>query len=124
MTDLLVPTILAVSSLPLFAIAYRVGCGDLHWLNGLDARRLRDPDAVARGMARRLALVGVSILLGALGMYWAGADQARIAIVAIVLLVAVNGLGIALVLAVQRARRDYLPSGPPHGGDDKGNARS
>ncbi|AWV07790.1 hypothetical protein [Marilutibacter maris] len=120
MTDLLIPTILATSSLPMFAIAFRVGSGDLHWLNGLDARRLRDPQRVAARMARLLALVGVALLLGAAGMYWAGEQQSRLALVTIALLVAVNGLGVALLVAVRRARHDYLPpqGHDPGNGDD------
>ncbi|MCF7221102.1 hypothetical protein [Marilutibacter chinensis] len=116
MTDLLVPTLLAAGSLPMFAIAYRVARGDLHWLNGLDAGRLRDPQRIAARMSRLLGLVGVALLLGAAGMYWAGGMQARVGAVTVGLLIAVNGLGVALVLAIRRARRDYLPPGQRHGG--------
>ncbi|MBB1087345.1 hypothetical protein H4F99_02445 [Lysobacter sp. SG-8] len=107
--DLLVPLVLFASSLPMFAIAWRVGQGDLRWLNGLDAARLPDPAAVARRLGWLLASVGFALWLGALGLYWAGDRQGPLAVVTVLLLVAVNGLGLALFIAARRARRDYLP---------------
>ncbi|GAB3337300.1 hypothetical protein [Marilutibacter aestuarii] len=111
--DLLVPALLFAGSLPMFAIAWRIGHGDLHWVNGLDARRLRDPAAVARRLARLLALVGVALVLGAAGLYVAGDDEGRMIAVVLVLLLVVNGLGLALFRAAGAARRDYLPGPRP-----------
>jgi hypothetical protein len=109
--DALVPTILVASSLPMFAIAWRVGRGDLQWLGGLDSRQLREPRRLATRASRLLGLAGLAVLLGGPGLYWADNDEGRIALVVLLMLFAVNGLAIALVLAVRAAGRD------DHGGD-------
>jgi hypothetical protein len=118
--DLLVPALLFASSLPMFATAWRVGRGDLHWLNGLDAARLRDPRVVATRMARLLAMVGIALVLGALGVYWAGDAEGRMLAVVVVLLLAVNGLGLVVFRAVSAARRDYVPAPSQPGGPARG----
>ncbi len=118
--DLLVPALLFAGSLPMFAIAWRIGRGDLHWVNGLDARRLRDPAAVARRLARLLSLVGIALVLGAAGLYAAGDDEGRMITVVLVLLLVVNGLGFALFRAASSARRDYLPGPRPPSDPDAG----
>lgn len=104
---LLLPAIIVVSGLPILIAAVLVARGHLHLLNGLDASRLRDPAAVAARFARLLALMAIAIFLSALGYYWAHGNDSRILWVTVALLVAVNGLAVALMLALARARRDY-----------------
>lgn len=107
----LLPLIFAVSAAPLFVIAGMVSRGHLNLIAGLDARTVRDPAALARRLSRLLAATGFAVLLGGAGMLWAGEDRARQLLVVLAMLVAVNGLGIAIVTTVARARP---PSGRPH----------
>lgn len=86
-----VPLLVACSGLPAIALAA--------WL-------ARSPLPLRRGLALRMALVGIAILIGALGLHWAGAETARVRGVAIVLLLAVNALGISMLVHARR-----------HGGD-------
>ena len=84
--ELFIPLIVAASSLPAF----------------LAAR------AFARDRARLATLmrmVGMAILAGAVGLAWAGGDQARTLAVAIGLALAVNGLGLFVLWDVMRRRR-------------------
>ena len=120
--DLLIPALLFAGSLPMFAIAWRVGHGDLHWLNGLAPTRLRDPAALGRRLGWLLAAVGIALWLVALGLYWAGGDPGRLALVSIALLVAVNGWAVALFVAARRAGREQLPP-PGRPGDGRGSPR-
>lgn len=102
----LAPAVMALSAMPLFLIAGLVRGGRLHLVNGLDASRLRDPAALARRLWRLLAAVGFAMLAGAAGLVWADADGSRITAVVVALVIAVNGLAVALVLAVARAPRN------------------
>ncbi len=111
MNALFVPVLLLLSSVPMFVVAVLVARGNLHLLNGLDADRLRHPQAVATRMSRLLGLVGVVIVAAAFGMYWAGGNEVRVMVVTGLLLLLVNGLAMALFVAVAAARRDYLPPG-------------
>lgn len=104
---LLLPAIIVVSGLPILIAAVLVARGHLHLLNGLDASRLRDPAAAAARFARLLALMAIAIFVSALGYYWAHGDDGRTLWVTVALLVAVNGLAVALMLALARAKRDY-----------------
>ncbi|KRD74766.1 hypothetical protein [Lysobacter sp. Root983] len=104
---LLLPAIIVVSGLPILIAAVLVARGNLHLLNGLDASRLRDPAAAAARFARLLALMAIAIFVSALGYYWAHGDDGRMLWVTVALLVAVNGLAVALMLALARAKRDY-----------------
>ncbi len=106
--DLLIPVLLFAGSLPVFAIAWRIARGELHWVNGLDARRLADPRSVATRLSRQLATVGALLVLGAIGLYWAGGDGGRATTVVVVLLLAVNGMGFMLFRTASVARRGYL----------------
>ncbi|MFP7723671.1 hypothetical protein [Lysobacter sp. A3-1-A15] len=101
----LAPAAMALSAMPVFLIAGLVRGGRLHLVNGLDASRVRDPERLARRLGALLAAVGFSVLLGAAGLAWAGSDEARVTGVVIGLLLAVNGLAVALILTVARARR-------------------
>ena len=105
------PAIMILSGLPALIAAVLVSRGNLHLINGLDATRLRDPAAVAARFARLLALVSIAIFASALGFYWAHGDDSRTLWVTVALLVAVNGLAVALLLAVARAKRDYRSPG-------------
>lgn len=107
----LLPLIFAVSAAPLFVIAGMVSRGHLHLIAGLDTRTVRDPAALARRLSRLLAATGFAVLLGGAGLLWAGEDRTRQLAVVLGLLVAVNGLAIAIAVAASRARRH---SGPPH----------
>ncbi len=85
--DVLAPLILAASGLPALAIAAWSG---------------RDGSAHARGTGLRWALIALALFLGALGLYLAGGNRtAQYAVVAL-LLVAVNGLCVALLLHLRR----------------------
>lgn len=110
--DWLLPLIFVVSAMPMFFLAGLVGRGNLQLVNGLDPSRVRDPAALARRIARLLAATGFAIVLGGAGLLWAGADSSRIIAVVLALVLAVNGLAVALILTVARARRDYRPPQP------------
>ena len=100
------PAAMALSAVPIFLIAGLVRGGRLHLVNGLDARRVRDPERLARRLGLLLAAVGFSMLLGATGLIWANGVEGRVVAVVAGLLLAVNGLAIALILTVARARRE------------------
>ena len=88
--DALVPLLLALSGLPALGVA--------GWT-------LRNDDARSRGLALRWALIGLSILIGAIALYWAGADRTAVNWVIGVLVVAVNGLAISMLLFLRRGGR-------------------
>ncbi|WP_223621625.1 hypothetical protein [Lysobacter sp. ESA13C] len=113
--DYLVPIAMAVSAVPILVSAVLVARGNLHLINGLDASRLPDPARTAAKLARLLATTGVAMLLGGAGFYWAGDNEGRIALVVVALLLAVNGLAVALILAIGAARRSYRDR--PGGGE-------
>ncbi len=76
--------IVAASSLPAFLAA--------HLLRGDRPR-----------MARMMRLVGVAIIAGAAGLVWAEGNEARTLAVALAVAIAVNGLGVAILVdAVKR----------------------
>jgi hypothetical protein len=105
--QLIAPLLLALTSAPVFVIAVLVGRGHLHLVNGLDRERVADPDGLARRLSALLWLIGLAMLASAAGFYWAGADDARMTMIVIALVAVVNALGIALLLAVAKARREY-----------------
>jgi thiol:disulfide interchange protein len=83
----MVPLLVAVSGLPAVGMAA--------WL-------ARSPLPQRQALALHMALVGIAIFAGALGLYWAGADAGRVRAVAAVLLVVVNLLGVSLLLRMRR----------------------
>jgi hypothetical protein len=85
-----VPVVVAASGLPAVAIAA--------WL-------ARSASALQRALALRMALVGLAILCGALGLYWAAGDPGRTRLVALAMVVAVNALGISMFLRARREAR-------------------
>jgi uncharacterized membrane protein YccC len=87
MTDATVPLIVAASSLPAFVVA------------GL-LRRDRPR------LARLMVMVGVAIAGGALGLAWAGDDPARVLAVVVAMALAVNGLGVMILVDALRRRGD------------------
>lgn len=92
MDDYLIPAILAVSSLPAFAAA------------ALLARGARARGAAAPMVARLMLTVGLVILAGAGGLLWAGANDGRRMAVILAMAVAVNGLGVVLLVRLGRDR--------------------
>lgn len=82
---LTIPLILAASSLPAFVAAR---------LFARDRPRL----------ARLIALVGLAILAGAAGLAWAGDDQRRLLAVVVAMAIAVNGLGVVILVDAIRRR--------------------
>lgn len=84
-SGLLLPLIVAASSLPALLAA-----------RAFAADRPR--------LARLMRLVGAVILAGALGLAWAGGDRSRVLAVAVILALAVNGLGLAVLVDALRAR--------------------
>ncbi|GAB6197390.1 hypothetical protein [Lysobacter xanthus] len=89
----------ALTSVPAFLVAQSIA---------RSAQR-RDPDAREANLARLLAtfmrIVGAVLLLGGGAMLWAGADTGRIVTVALAVALLVNGLAIAMLVAVVRGRR-------------------
>lgn len=58
-------------------------------------------------LATLMRLVGVAILAGAVGLAWAGGDRNRMIAVAVVVALAVNGLGLFVLYdALNRRRGD------------------
>lgn len=107
--DYVAPFALALSGLSIVISSVLIARGRLGLIQGLNAARLRDPLAVAAKFARLLALTGIALLFGGLGLYWAGSEPARLWLVIVPLLIAVNGLGVAMIFAVRAARRGYRP---------------
>ena len=89
MSDYFIPLMLAVSSLPAFAAAALVARG-------------RPAGAGWPLASRVMAMVGLSILAGALGLLWAGDDETRRIAVIVAMAVAVNGLGVVLLVGLAR----------------------
>ena len=77
----LVSLLLALAGLPAIAIAA--------WL-------AKDPRPASRGLAIRMALVGITILAGALGLYWAGEDGSRVVMVVLAMALLVNALALSM----------------------------
>ncbi|HEY0505038.1 MAG TPA: hypothetical protein VGD42_16265 [Lysobacter sp.] len=92
MTDILLPLLLAASSLPAFVVAGLIGRG-------------RPAGAPLPTLARLMRLVGVAIVAGAAGLLWAGEDETRRLAVIVAMVVAVNGLGLVLLFSLGRGRR-------------------
>lgn len=84
----------ALTSVPSFLIARalqraaRPGTGDVNAL-----------------LARLMRMVGLAMVAGAVAMLWAGVDQTRVLAVALTMALAVNGLAVAMLVAVVRRRR-------------------
>lgn len=92
MPDFIVPLLLAISSLPAFVVARLIGRG-------------RPTGAPVPRIARVMRLVGITILAGAAGLYWAGDNETRRLAVIVAMVVAVNGLGLLLLFSLGRGRR-------------------
>ncbi len=88
MNDVLAPLIIALTGLPALGIA---------------AWSSRDGSRHARGLGLRWALIALSLFVGAIGLYLAAGNRMATHGVAIALVVAVNALGVALVLHLRRA---------------------
>lgn len=106
--EFLLPAVMLISGLPILVAAVLVARGHLQLINGLDPSRLRDPAAAASRFSKQLALVAISMFLAALGFYWGHGDQTRTMWVTIALLVAVNGVAVAMIVTMARLKRDYL----------------
>ncbi|KAF1686279.1 hypothetical protein B1992_08620 [Pseudoxanthomonas broegbernensis] len=88
--EALVPLLVALSGLPaLGAAGWYARGGGPH----------------VRGVALRWALIALALFLGACGLYWARGDQGRTAAVVLALVVAVNALGVSLLLHLRRGDR-------------------
>lgn len=83
----LVPLLLALAGLPAIAVAA--------WL-------AKDARPASRGLAIRMALVGIAILLGALGLHWAGTDGRGVLQGVLALAVIVNALALSMWWHVRR----------------------
>lgn len=84
------PLIVALTGLPAAFIAL--------WLS-------RSRDLAGRGLALRMALVAVVILLGAMGLYLAAGDEALVRSVAIAMVVLVNLLALSMWRHVRHVRK-------------------
>lgn len=92
MHELIVPLILAISALPAFVVARLMARG-------------RPAGAPMPRLARVMQLVGLAILGGAVGLFWAGDNDTRRLAVIVAMVVAVNGLGVVLLVSMGRGRR-------------------
>lgn len=119
--EFILPGIMLISGVPVLVAAVLVARGNLQLINGLDPSRLRDPLAAAARFSRLLALVAIAMFAAALGFYWAHGDHTRTLAVTIALLVAVNGLAVAMLLALAALKRDYRP--PAARGDEPARRR-
>ena len=96
MSTHVVPLVLAISSLPAFIAAALIA----------RSSRAARPDG-GRGtptLARLMLLVGIAILAGAAGLFWAGDDDTRRLAVIVAMVLAVNGLGLILLFSLGRKR--------------------
>jgi hypothetical protein len=59
-------------------------------------------DRLARAIALHWALIALAMFLGAAGLHWAGGDPRSVAAVAVLMLVAVNALGLSLLVRLRR----------------------
>jgi hypothetical protein len=62
-------------------------------------------DGVSGLLSRMMFVVAGAMLAGAVGMLWAGSDAGRIMAVALLMALVVNGMAIAMLVAVLRRRR-------------------
>ncbi|MGH8080536.1 MAG: hypothetical protein ACREP7_08180 [Lysobacter sp.] len=108
----IVPGVMVISAIPVLVAAVLVARGNLHLINGLDASRLRDPDAAASRFGRLLAAMAISMFAAALGYYWAHGNPTHMMIVTVLLLIAVNGVAVVMILALAALMRDYRDRQP------------
>ena len=90
----------ALTSVPAFLVARSLARSH--------ARDLQAGPGVAGAsgrLARLMNSVGIALLIGAAGMAWAVGDTRRTLIVASALALIVNGLALAMLVAVLRSRR-------------------
>ncbi|HZX80274.1 MAG TPA: hypothetical protein VFE72_04885 [Lysobacter sp.] len=89
----------ALTSVPAFLVARSLA---------RSAQR-RDPDLqqsrLALLLARLMRIVGAAMLAAAAAMLWAGNDSSRVVLVVLGVALVVNGLALAMFLAVMRGRR-------------------
>ena len=88
--DAIAPLILALTGLPTLVLAALTG---------------RSEDPRARGLGLRWSLLGLTMLLGATALYWAGDSRPRVYSVVIVLVVAANALAVSMLRHLRRQRR-------------------
>ncbi len=86
----MLPLLLALGGLAAVAIAA--------WL-------VKDPRPASPGLGLRMALVGIVILLGALGLYWAGTDETIALWVVLGMALLVNLLGVSMWWHLRRLSR-------------------
>ncbi|MDO5611179.1 MAG: hypothetical protein Q4G62_10500 [Pseudomonadota bacterium] len=86
----LMPVLLALGGLAAVVIAA--------WLT-------KDRRPASPGLGLRMALVGIVILLGALGLYWAGTDETIALWVVLAMALLVNLLGISMWWHLRRMQR-------------------
>ena len=91
LVDYVIPALLAASSLPAFVAAKLMSRGRPH-------------GAPVPPLALLMRLVGFAILAGAVGLLWAGEDGTRRLAVIVAMVVAVNGLGLVLLVKLGRGR--------------------
>ena len=96
MGSYVIPLILAISSLPAFIAAALIARG----------RPAGTPWPLA---ARVMAMVGTAIVAGALGLFWAGDNETRQLSVIVAMALAVNGLGVVLLIGVARRNGSRRP---------------
>ena len=105
----LAAAVFALLALPAFVSAGWLRDGRVPVARGARGMTGRRRRALDNRLARLMHMVGVAMLAMAAGLATWGGDQARVAALAVVLVVVVNGLAVAMLLSVLRARRGDWP---------------
>ncbi|WP_337246024.1 hypothetical protein [Luteimonas sp. gir] len=99
-----VALVFAIFALPAFVFARWLGDGRLP-LAGHSRMTVRDKALLDSRLARLMRMVGVATLATATGIALWGDDDRRLSILAVVMVVVVNGLAIAFVYTVASSKR-------------------
>ena len=103
--------VFALMALPAFLAANWLRSGRLPVAGGARGMNEGQRRALDSRLARLMQMVGLAMLATAAGMALWGGDQGRVLALTVVMVVVVNGLAIAMLVSVMRARR---------GGDEPG----
>lgn len=97
--------VFALMAFPAFVAANWLGGGRLPVAGGARAMTEGDRRTLDGRLARLMRMVGLAMLAMAGGMALWGDDEGRVLALTVVMVVVVNGLAIAMLASVLRARR-------------------